>query len=133
MIDLSQHIRESLQEKLRVACTLSSFFNIYREYKKESRSSAMKSFIQNINTYSSDGGPADKEEWLSTSLSSSVSLDIYKESVGSKERVTVDIHAKPYDDMKMCFYQQGKLASEWAETGLNIYRWAKENNNKTIN
>ena len=132
MIDLSQHIRESLQEKLRVSCTLSSFFTIYRESKKESRSSAMKSFIQNINIYS-DGGPADKEEWLSTSLSSSVSLDIYKESVGSKERVTVDMHAKPYDDMKMCFYQQGKEASEWAETGLKIYDWARKNNNKTIN
>lgn len=121
-----------MQEKFRVSCTLSTFFSIYNKSRKnESRSKSEETFLKNLNMYS-DGGPRDKEEWLSTSLSSPISLDIYKGYDGTKERVEVLIHTKNYDDMKMCFYLTGSTAREWSETGKAIYQWSEENKNKHL-
>lgn len=146
MKSLSQLIYEEMQEKFRVtkyrvSCTLSTFFSIYSKSRgtaadiarchKESRSKSEESFLKNLNMYS-DGGPRDKEEWLSTSLSSPISLDIYKGYDGTKERVEVLIHTKQYDDMKMCFYLTGSTAREWSETGKAIYQWGEENKNKHL-
>lgn len=132
MKSLSQYIYEEVQEKFRVSCTLSTFFSIYSKSRKnESRSKLKESFLKNLNIYS-DGGPHDKEEWLSTSLSSPISLDIYKGYDGTKERVEVLIHTKNYDDMKMCFYLTGSHAREWSETGKAIYQWGEENKNKHL-
>lgn len=132
MKSLSQYIYEEVQEKFRVSCTLSTFFSIYSKSRKnESRSKLKESFLKNLNIYS-DGGPYDKEEWLSTSLSSPISLDIYKEYNGTKERIEVLIHTKNYDDMKMCFYLTGSHAREWSDTGKAIYYWSEENKNKHL-
>lgn len=132
MKSLSQYIWEEMQEKFRVSCTLSTFFSIYNKSRKnESRSKSEETFLKNLNMYS-DGGPRDKEEWLSTSLSSPISLDIYKGYDGTKERVEVLIHTKNYDDMKMCFYLTGSTAREWSETGKAIYQWGEENRNKHL-
>ena len=121
-----------MQEKFRVSCTLSTFFSIYNKSRRnESRSKSEETFLNNLNMYS-DGGPRDKEEWLSTSLSSPISLDIYKGYDGTKERVEVLIHTKSYDDMKMCFYLTGSTAREWSETGKAIYQWSEENKNKHL-
>lgn len=132
MKSLSLYIFEEMQEQFKVSCTLSTFFSIYSKSRgNESRSKCEKSFLKNLNMYC-DGGPRDKEEWLSTSLSSSLSLDIYKGQDGTKERVEVIIHAKPYDDMKMCFYLTGTHAKEWSETGKAILSWAEKNKNKHL-
>lgn len=123
---------EEMQEKFRVSCTLSTFFYVYSKSRKsESKGKSEESFLKNLNMYS-DGGPRDKEEWLSTSLSSPISLDIYKGYDGTKERVEVLIHTKNYDDMKMCFYLTGSTAREWSETGKAIYQWGEENKNKHL-
>lgn len=137
MKSLSQLISEEMQKKYgnpkyRVSCTLSTFFSIYSKSRgKESKVECQKSFLKNLNMYS-DGGPRDKEEWLSTSLSSPISLDIYKGYDGTKERVEVLIHTKNYDDMKMCFYLTGSSAKEWSETGKAIYQWSEQNKNKHL-
>lgn len=123
---------EEMQEKNRVSCTLSTFFSIYKKSRSsESTEQAKKSFLKNLNMYS-DGGPHDKEEWLSSALSSPLSLDIYKGYDGTKERVEVLIHTKQYDDMKMVFYMTGSSAKEWSETGKAIYQWSEENKNKHL-
>lgn len=132
MKTLSQYIIESVEDKYKISCALSTFFSIYSESRsKESKVECQKSFLKNISRYS-DGGPHDKEEWLSTSLSSPISLDIYKGYDGTKERVEVLIHTKNYDDMKMCFYLTGSHAREWSETGKAIYQWGEENKNKHL-
>lgn len=132
MRSLSQYIYEEMQEKNTLSCTLSTFFSIYKKSRSsESVEQAKKSFLKNINMYS-DGGPRDKEEWLSSALSSSISLDIYKGYDGIKERVEVLFHAKPYDDMKMVFYMTGRHAKEWSETGKAIWKWSEENKNKHL-
>lgn len=123
---------EEMQEKNRVSCTLSTFFSIYKKSRSsESTEQAKKSFLKNLNMYS-DGGPHDKEEWLSSALSSPLSLDIYKGYDGTKERVEVLIYTKQYDDMKMVFYMTGSSAKEWSETGKAIYQWSEENKNKHL-
>ena len=121
MKSLIQYIRESSIERYQLKVSLKSFLSNSIEGTKLPMTKFKSMLIDSLNKYS-DGGPK-KDDWLENNLSKEITFTSYIESIGSKERITIEVQDPDYDMMKMCFDKNDII-------GQKIYEYIKNNGKK---
>lgn len=131
MISLKEYIilKESARETYKITCTLNQLIDAYIECSNKNKAQAKRDFIYNLET-NSDGGAKDKEEFVNSCGSKSMSVDVFKDYNVSKERTRIDISCNPYETMSLVFYVKGP--NREAEAAEGMLSWAKKNNNKSL-
>ena len=124
MKSLIQYIRESSIERYQLKVSLKNFLSNFIKGTKGTKLPMTKfksMLIYSLNKYS-DGGPK-KDDWLENNLSKEITFTSYIESIGSKERITIEVQDPDYDMMKMCFDKNDVI-------GQKIYEYIKNNGKK---
>lgn len=113
MISLVQYIKESSIERWCLKVPLRTFLDKSIEGVRFPMSKFKNMIVDSLNKYS-DGGPK-KDDWLDNNMSKEISFTAYTESIGSRERITIEVQDPDYDMMKMCFSIDDSIGNKMFE------------------